>query len=218
MPVDDQPQGRLLLLVHDLSFVDRRAGTTRRYTFLAFALVGLLGAAAAAAVARLSWLSWTAQLRKVLLAPFQAAEVATPRRFQPLLSDVRDLVASLAAEESRTEAGWTPERLRLVLRRQLGGEGILVVANREPYIHEHDGQGGIRVAHPASGLVTALEPVMRACSGTWIAHGSGSADREVVDSHDRPLLFAGINRRLYPLPHRVGDTGGLGAVGPRRTR
>ncbi|MBK9516338.1 MAG: trehalose-6-phosphate synthase [Anaeromyxobacter sp.] len=197
MPVDDQPQGRLLLLVHDLSFVDRRAGTTRRYTFLAFALVGLLGAAAAAAVARLSWLSWTAQLRKVLLAPFRAAEVPTPRHFQPLLSDVRDLVASLAAEESRTEAGWTPERLRLVLRRQLGGEGILVVANREPYIHEHDGQGGIRVAHPASGLVTALEPVMRACSGTWIAHGSGDADFEVVDARDHVGVPPG--RPVYDL-------------------
>jgi trehalose 6-phosphate synthase len=44
---------------------------------------------------------------------------------------------------------------------------------------------GIRVQRPASGLVTALEPVMRACSGTWIAHGSGTADRETVDKHDR---------------------------------
>jgi trehalose 6-phosphate synthase len=44
---------------------------------------------------------------------------------------------------------------------------------------------GVRVQHPASGLVTAIEPVMRACSGTWIAHGSGSADRETVDRHDR---------------------------------
>ena len=33
--------------------------------------------------------------------------------------------------------------------------------------------------------MTALEPVMRACSGTWIAHGSGSADRETVDRNDR---------------------------------
>jgi trehalose 6-phosphate synthase len=176
---------RHLLLVHDMSFVDRRADTTRRYTFMAFALVGLLGAAAAAVVARLSWLSWTAQLRRVLLAPFGLADpVAAPRRFQPLLSDVRDLVSSLAAEEARAESGWTPERLRQVLQRQLGGEGILVVANREPYIHQRDGAGGVRVVHPASGLVTAIEPVMRACSGTWIAHGSGDADFDVVDGRD----------------------------------
>ena len=177
-------QPRLLLLVHDMSFVDRRADTTRLYTFLAFGLVGLLGAAAASVVARLSWLSWTTQLRTVLLAPFRAMEMATPRRFQPLLSDVRDLVSSLAVEEARSEAGWTPDRLQQVLRRQLGGEGILLVANREPYIHERDGQGGLRVVHPASGLVTALEPVMRACSGTWIAHGSGSGDYDVIDGRD----------------------------------
>ena len=38
---------------------------------------------------------------------------------------------------------------------------------------------------PASGLVTAIEPILRACGGTWIAHGSGSGDREVVDASDR---------------------------------
>jgi trehalose 6-phosphate synthase len=181
----DAAPPRLLLLAHDMSFVDRRADTTRRSTFLAFALVGLLGAGAAAVVARLSWLSWTAQFRKLLLFPFRApAAAATPERFQPLFSDLRDLVSTLAAEEARAGSGWTPERLQQVLRRQLGGEGIMVVANREPYIHERDGQGGIRVSHPASGLVTAIEPVMRACSGTWFAHGSGDADFDVVDARD----------------------------------
>src|SRR5204863_6911956 len=46
----------------------------------------------------------------------------------------------------------------------------------------------IDVWRPASGLVSALEPIMRACSGTWIAHGSGTADRETVDHHDRVAL------------------------------
>ena len=180
----DTAKPRLLLLVHDMSFVDRRADTTIRYTFIAFALVGLLGAAAATVVARLSWLSWTEQLRKVLLAPFRAMDAVAPRLFQPLLSDVRGLVTTLAVEEAGAETGWNPERLQQVLRRQLGGEGILVVANREPYVHERDGQGGLRVVHPASGLVTALEPVMRACSGSWIAHGSGSGDFDAVDGSD----------------------------------
>ncbi len=198
VPIDDDPEWpRLLLLVHDMSYVDRRADTTRRYTFLAFAVVGLLGAAAASVVARLSWLSWTAQLRKILLAPFRSTLATAPQRFQPLLSDVRDLVSSLAVEEARAESGWTPERLQQVLRRQLGGEGILVVANREPYIHERDGQGGLRVVHPASGLVTALEPVMRACSGTWIAHGSGNGDFEVVDAKDH--IRVPPDRPIYDL-------------------
>jgi len=43
----------------------------------------------------------------------------------------------------------------------------------------------LEVWRPASGLVAALEPIMRACSGTWIAHGSGDADHQVVDAHDR---------------------------------
>ena len=59
-----------------------------------------------------------------------------------------------------------------------------MVSNREPYIHQRRGDR-IEVQRPASGLVTALEPIMRACSGTWVAHGSGSADRKVVDRHDR---------------------------------
>jgi trehalose 6-phosphate synthase len=58
------------------------------------------------------------------------------------------------------------------------------VSNREPYSHERKGSV-IEIQRPASGLVTALEPIMRACSGTWIAHGSGSADRDTVDTTDR---------------------------------
>jgi trehalose 6-phosphate synthase len=79
---------------------------------------------------------------------------------------------------------WKPETLRAILHGELSGEDVLVVSNREPYIHQHRGDR-IEVQRPASGLVTALEPIMRACSGTWIAHGSGSADREVVDRQDR---------------------------------
>ena len=64
------------------------------------------------------------------------------------------------------------------------GRKIVILANREPYIHQHTADGRIEVQHPASGLVTALEPVMRACSGVWVAHGSGNADRETVDRND----------------------------------
>jgi trehalose 6-phosphate synthase len=80
---------------------------------------------------------------------------------------------------------WTAERLKQTLNVHLHGEKIIILANREPYIHQRTAEGSIEVQHPASGLVTALEPVMRACSGVWVAHGSGTADRETVDRHNR---------------------------------
>jgi hypothetical protein len=58
------------------------------------------------------------------------------------------------------------------------------VSNREPYVHRLDGEE-IVYERPVSGLITAREPVMQACGGTWVAHGSGDADRDVVDPHDR---------------------------------
>ena len=104
----------------------------------------------------------------------------------PPFADIGALRPNIAAEwlvEDGREH-WTKDRLRAVLTREFEGNDIIVVANREPYIHVHS-PDGIRTQRPASGLVTALEPVMRACSGTWIAHGSGSADRETVDRDDR---------------------------------
>lgn len=73
---------------------------------------------------------------------------------------------------------WTRSRLETVASDRLGEAKLVVVANREPYLHTFDG-GEIRCIRPASGLTTALDPVMRACGGTWVAHGSGDADRLV---------------------------------------
>ncbi|MFN4021389.1 MAG: trehalose-6-phosphate synthase [Hydrogenophilus thermoluteolus] len=108
--------------------------------------------------------------------------------FRPPQRDLKRLVADLeeelrlrARDESQTT--WTAATLKSVLRGELRGEEVLVVSNREPYVHQRRGDT-IVVNRPASGLVTALEPVMRACSGVWIAHGSGSADRDVVDARD----------------------------------
>jgi len=93
--------------------------------------------------------------------------------------------------EPGTAGPWTAARLRDVLRQQLKGERVIVVANREPRIHDFAQDGSIKVRHPASGLVTALEPVMRACSGVWVAHGSGTADRESSDRHGRVEIKVG---------------------------
>jgi trehalose 6-phosphate synthase len=79
---------------------------------------------------------------------------------------------------------WSAEALRDVLKQDLAGEEVLIVSNREPYIHIYR-DNKIEIQCPASGLVTALEPIMRACSGTWIAHGSGNGDRMVVDADSK---------------------------------
>lgn len=78
----------------------------------------------------------------------------------------------------------TRESLQELVRTKLADYLFVVVSNREPFIHEWAGDR-IEAMLPASGLVTALDPVMSACGGTWIAHGSGNADREVVDKFDR---------------------------------
>jgi trehalose 6-phosphate synthase len=180
------PRG-LVVVIHDLGFLARREAAMQRFTLGAFALVALLASFVTVAVRRASWRDWTEELRRVLGLGGARAPAGAPRKlFQPLLSDVHHLVTELAAEQTGTASGkWSPERLHGTLAEAVGGEGVIVVANREPYVHERDRDGRIRVRHPASGLVTALEPVMRACGGVWIAQGSGSADRAVVDRHDR---------------------------------
>ncbi len=103
------------------------------------------------------------------------------------MSDLRGIMREIDDERRLRDsidedgAAWTPAKLRQLLKDHLSGDEIMVVSNREPYIHVKT-DDGVEVQCPASGLVTAVEPVMRACSGTWIAHGAGSADRETVDA------------------------------------
>lgn len=175
---EEKPVG-VVSLVHDLSFVGRREGTMRNMILVAFFALSLMASMVTFIAARWAWRGWTRDLKLAL-------EGQPSREFQPLVRDVRALVERLALEhgaESRT-GPWNPNRLRATLAHHLQGEKVAILANREPYIHEKV-EGGFHVKHPASGLVTALEPVMRACGGVWVAHGSGSGDRETVDSHDR---------------------------------
>jgi alpha,alpha-trehalose-phosphate synthase [UDP-forming] len=114
--------------------------------------------------------------------------------FRPLAREVATMAASLnqarsAAESearlrSAAESMWTADRLSVQVRDRLDGSRLFVVSNREPYMHQRNGKS-LDVVVPPSGLVTALEPVLNACDGTWIAHGSGDADMETVDANDR---------------------------------
>jgi alpha,alpha-trehalose-phosphate synthase [UDP-forming] len=114
--------------------------------------------------------------------------------FRPLAREVETMAKSLmaaraaaAAEARLREAGehlWTAERLAVHIRGHHGSSRIFVVSNREPYMHTRQGWETVCVV-PPSGLVTALEPVLRACDGVWVAYGSGNADAATVDAFDR---------------------------------
>jgi trehalose 6-phosphate synthase len=179
-----------LVLIHDMSFVTRRGEETKHYVFYFFMALAVVISLVTVAIAQLSWRDWVAGMRSLLRGEGlvrKPGPVVNAPGFQPIARDLQRLIQELESENrSRDESQitWTPESLRTVLRGELRGEDVIVVSNREPYIHQRRGDT-IETRHPASGLVTALEPIMRACSGTWIAHGSGSADRDTVDNHDR---------------------------------
>lgn len=186
-----QEGGKLLghlVLIHDMSFVQKRSGDTKRYVFYLFLLLAAIVSLLTVFIAQLSWRGWIKGIRSIIrgeglvrpLSPLVIPEL------RPVAKDLRALVRDLETDRKARDEGqitWDPKALKDILQRELVGDEILIVSNREPYIHTRK-EGKIEVRLPASGLVTALEPVMRACSGTWIAHGSGDADRDVVDKND----------------------------------
>jgi trehalose 6-phosphate synthase len=180
MPIWNQGQELgFAILVQDLSYIDRRESAAQTFLFVVFGILAVLAFGIPLLVARRARSDWSLELRRLLRGRGKQSQ-----EFQPILSDVRELVGRMANEREDAPGLWTAERLKQTLNRHLHGEKIVILANREPYVHQHTADGGIEVQHPASGLVTALEPIMRACSGVWVAHGSGDADRETVDSND----------------------------------
>ncbi|MDO8483019.1 MAG: trehalose-6-phosphate synthase [bacterium] len=115
--------------------------------------------------------------------------------FKPLVGEIFKMTKSLsdarlsASEEARMrleklDSPWTAERLKEFTKAYLKDRPIFLVSNREPYIHSKI-KNEITYSVPASGVITALEPIMEACGGLWIAHGSGNADRETADSNGK---------------------------------
>jgi trehalose 6-phosphate synthase len=188
-----------LAVVHDVSYIRQQSLLVWRHAFFGvliqvflIVLITLLivrwsigGPVARAAL-------WMRGLRTGKI-PFRQ-EAPDLDMFRPLAREVATMAESLnharnaAENEARlreaAESMWTAERLSVQLRRRLADGDLFVVSNREPYMHQRNG-ATIEVVVPPSGLVTALEPVLNACDGTWIAHGSGNADAEVVGATDR---------------------------------
>ncbi|PYU82675.1 MAG: trehalose-6-phosphate synthase [Acidobacteria bacterium] len=188
-------------LFHDTSYIDRQvSGTLRDSLLTAFVQTVLITGFA------LILVQWTFTVPLTRTAKWLRAQ----RTGQPIapsalskgeiLDEIHHEVTHLARDLSTARAAaeeearlrdsnaslWTAERLHVSLRNKLQEKPLFVVSNREPYMHVFSEKDkSISVIVPASGVVTALEPVLRACNGTWIANGSGSADREAVDAHDR---------------------------------
>jgi trehalose 6-phosphate synthase len=175
------------LIVHDLGFIDRRQSSARNYVL---ALAGIAASVLALFLGFVFWLlirRWVNELVSDIRGRRFLDDARSEPGSRPLLTQIRRVLREVETTqrlEIDFHENWTPQALQQVVRDHLGAPEVFIVSNREPYIHNATPSGPV-VQVPASGMVTALEPIMRACSGTWIAHGSGTADRLVVDAHDR---------------------------------
>ena len=196
---DDEVVGTLALF-HDTSYIDKQVSRTLRDSLLNAFVQTVLITGLALILVRWTFtgpLTRTATWLRTLRTgqPHGPPNVPQGEIFDALHQEVthlaRDLNTARAAaeEEARLRDSnaslWTAERLRVSVRNKLQEKPLYVVSNREPYMHVfNEKDKSVNVIIPASGVVTALEPVLLACNGTWIANGSGNADREAVDAQD----------------------------------
>jgi len=83
-----------------------------------------------------------------------------------------------------SEPTWTREKLQRLVQREIGDYRLIVVSNRQPYVHEIV-EGELSYTSTAGGLVTAIDPLMQECGGTWVAFGGGKGDHFAVDKNNR---------------------------------
>lgn len=184
-PTAEQPA--TVLILHDLSFIERRSTDTQLYLGGLLAFVGMVAAGVTVLVARFTLRRWVRSVQEMLHPPALGGSSRAVPEMAPVAAEIRQLLRDLDVSRSTADGvriDWSPDTLRRILDNDLPGAEVIVVSNREPYIHNLGPDGAVTLQRPASGVVTALEPITRACAGIWIAHGSGSADRQTVDKHD----------------------------------
>ncbi len=201
MPLREDPKViGILAIFHDAAYIDQQTAALWRRALTGVAIQTVLIALITLLTVRLGFgrplkrtTEWLREFR-IGASPTATAPITEQGDLEPLTQEVSRLASSLLAARAAAEreaglrvsaeSNWTADRLRVFVRGRLGGDHLFAVSNREPYEHVHTDKG-IQCLVPASGLVTALEPVLCACSGTWIAQGTGNADRESVDQRDR---------------------------------
>lgn len=172
-----------VLVVHDMSYVARRIAEARGYAAVFVLAVILLAALVTLVAARVTMRGWMSGLRKYLETGDRAENAPVP--VMKLIDEVQSHVRKLEKEYRQaglTNTHWSAETLHDFVKSRLPSEQLISVSFRQPYSHVRDDAGNVAVTTPASGLVTALEPIMKACSGTWIAVSTGNADREMSDA------------------------------------
>ncbi len=192
------PSGTLVI-VHDAGYIQVRLSEVWRHNFFRLLIQSLLISLTTLLVVRWNIVGpiakiaeWSKKLR--MGESNEPSSVLKTDLFAPLTREITHMAQSLltaraaAEEEARlrqsAESLWTPERLKEHVRTRLQDKPLFVISNREPYMHVRKGSR-VEPMVPASGLVTALEPVLRACGGTWVAHGSGEADMEAADQNGK---------------------------------
>ncbi|MBI5618267.1 MAG: trehalose-6-phosphate synthase [Gammaproteobacteria bacterium] len=209
VPLRDQDGAPLgaLVVVHDIEFIDKRA-RARLGQFALWILVVL--ALVFGVVSGGAWLAYERPLRRLAdwmrRLRLENVQDAPPRGLPIALleSESSRLAASYRAARAfgrtrsrhrvRQDRVWSRERLRSHAIDCLGEQQqLIVLSNREPYMHQLE-DGEARMIIPAGGVVTALDPVLRACGGLWVAHGAGDADRDHADAHGRLTVPPGDAR------------------------
>lgn len=185
-------------LIHDRGYIISQIREFWKNSALTFSILAAILSIVSLLVIRWSVTGPIARIglmvQKTLGAEARSKEGKEQGDIEKLLYGVSHMAASLKAarldlvEQSRLVNAegtvWTKERLKDYLKSKLDGKQLYVVSNREPYIHRKK-VNEIECITPASGVVTALDPVMQATGGLWLAHGAGNADREVVDKENK---------------------------------
>lgn len=189
-----------LFILHDMTFASSRSTLARFYMLAAIGVLGVVAAAVTVVVARFTLRQWLTSVRTQLAGNSPTGDDKDDPAFAPVIVEIQQLLRDLEISRptaAQIRSDWTADLLRQAVRSELPDAEVIVVSNREPYIHERLADGSLKVKRPASGLVTALEPIIKACGGTWIAHGSGGADRDTVDRNDR--VDVPVNEPAYTL-------------------
>ena len=174
---------RSLLVLQDRTFLDQRRKQLLQIIFIGaeIALLALLLLARAGVRIGSRRIEEAARRYVRQMRSPKSADVAVPPELRLLVRDMHDTVEELHNQRAQKELPPDgAERLRALVASEVPSGSLVVIANREPYSHEWT-DSGVTVQRPASGLVTGLEPILKASGGTWIAYGSGSADREHSD-------------------------------------